>query len=258
MSLKDITEEDYQNVVRKGIQNLFRAYIVPEIKRRQEQGSLPTPFGIKKAQVIFHPDRSQPEVRVNEEVTAELKVKLKDGGEKKPGETVRRDDIEEVWGVALPQTDDLINCAHMTLANVVGTWFGSFDFTYYRGYSRQHVDTARQFLDSARMAREQQLWAPFVDNLFSCAELLAKARLITLGDQRLVEKATHRAIDRRFNRFARLGNVPGNQRDVFNKLRKLRPKLRYLQDEEKLTVEEADRMLATVSHMFEDVSRRVR
>jgi len=256
--VKDITEEEFQSAVRKGIQNLFQAYVVPEINRRQGQGCLPTPFGIEKAQIIFHPDRSQPEVRVNAEVTAQLKVKLKDGVEKKPGETVRRDDIDGVWGVILPQTDDLINCAHMTIADVAGTWFGSFDFTYYRGYARQYVDTARQFLDSARMTREQQLWAPFVDNLFSCAELLAKAHLITLRNQRLVDKATHKAIHSKFNRFARLGNVPGDQRDVFNKLLKLRRALRYHKEEAKLTVEEADRILATVSYMFEDVSRRVR
>lgn len=89
-----------------------------------------------------------------------------------------------------------------------------------------------------------------MDNLFSASELAAKAILLAMPGKEFKEKTTHKAIHSRFNRFANLGNVEKDHKDVFNRLHSMRAKARYLDGELVLAPEEARRMLDVAKELI--------
>jgi len=60
--------------------------------------------------------------------------------------------------------------------------------------------------------------APFVDTLFSAAELAARAHLLGIPDREFTRKGTHKSIQIRFNKWANIGNAKPPHRDVLNTL----------------------------------------
>jgi len=137
-------------------------------------------------------------------------------------------------------------------------WFMSFDFVYNKGLSRRHIETAEEFIATARTALEHGLLVAFVDNLFSAAELLAKAVLLCeFSDADFRRKATHKAIQSRFNRFAHLGNVHPEYVETFNKLANLRYPTRYLESSLSLSRVEGQAMLTSLEGMLESTRRLV-
>jgi len=231
-------------------------YITPEIVERKKKGKLATPFDLRAAQIIFHLNGRLPEVRINSEVKAIGKVKLRAGVSKKAGEPIYENEVEGLDEVNLTEEDDP-DCGHATLIRIGDTWTIAFDFRYNKGLSKRHMELATKFLESAKLAFDRKLWAPFVDNLFSAAELSVKSVLLSLPDAEFRRRATHRAIHFRYNRFANLGNVNVVHKKTFNKLSGLRDYARYMKGEIKLTEAEASDMLKIVEQMLDDASRRI-
>ena len=115
----------------------------------------------------------------------------------------------------------------------------------------------REFRATARLDRTREDWIPFVDNLFSAAELLAKANLLLVPDPSFRQRASHKLVHSRFNRFAALGNVAPEHRKTFNRLASLRPQMRYLKQPAAVTPKEAYALLKTVADMLRRQERMV-
>lgn len=238
------------------LQQFIDLYVAPEISRRQRAGELDKSFTLRAAQIIFFPDGKSPQVRINSEIRAIGKVKLKPGISKKVGEDIFEHEVEGLDQVNLTEEDDP-DCGHATLVRIGNSWIISFDFRYNKAFSAKHIETARQFWASAESSLKQKNWAPFIDSLFSAAELAVKSVLLSFPDPKFRKKATHKLIQMRYNRFADLGNVQPRYRETFNKLSGLRDCARYLKGPIPISKEEARNLLSTVKEMIDDASRRV-
>jgi hypothetical protein len=165
-------------------------------------------------------------VRINDEVKAQLRVKLDEPRKAVAGELVAYS-ADQVEGIRLTDEDDP-DCGHATYIGIGGRWIGQYDAVYNKGLSRRNVDRGNEFLISAEHALASARLAPFVANCFCAAELFAKARLLLLAEFGFREKCNHRHVAQRLNYHFHLGNLPSDGRDAFNKLTNLRDPARYL------------------------------
>lgn len=241
---------------RRVFEQFMDLYVAPEIRRRQQAGELDKSFSLRAAQIIFFPDGRKPQVRINSEVKAIGKVKLRPRISKKAGEDIFEHEVEGLKVINLTEEDDP-DCGHATLVRMGDSWVIAFDFRYNKALSAKHIEAAKQFWKSAEFSFKQRNWAPFIDNLFSASELLAKSVLLSMPDPKFRKKATHKAIQMKYNRFADLGNVQPVYRETFNKLSGLRDCARYLKKEAKISVKEARNLLNTIKKMIEDASHRI-
>jgi uncharacterized protein (UPF0332 family) len=241
---------------RRVFQQFIDLFFRPEIERRRGAGALPAPLVLRKAQVVFYPDGRRPEVRLNDEVRAVAKVRFKPGAMegRRVGDEITADEIDDISEVMLKDEDDP-DAGHATFIQVGKRWCMAFDFRYNKGLSERHLNDAREFLEAARHSQERSAWSAFVDNLFSAAELAARALLLVLPDREFRRKATHKAIHARFNRFANLGSVAPEGRAVFNKLYGLRPSARYGANAISFDRAEAETLLRDVENLIHEVSQ---
>jgi uncharacterized protein (UPF0332 family) len=200
----------------------------PEIRRRQQEGSTPQPFPFRAAQVIIYPDDRPHEIRLNEEVEAVGHMKLKDGVTKSEGDPVYLHELEEMPSVHLPETADP-NCGHFTLLLLGDRWYGSFDFRYNKGKASELLAAAEEFFQTASTALDAGRLRAAIDNLFSAAELAAKAYVISTPLPGDCESKSHGLVHSRFNMLSRHGNIESEQRKAFNALASARARARYVQ-----------------------------
>ena len=241
---------------RKVFQQFMDFFVIPEVRRRQESGEVDKPLDLHAAQIIFFPDGRKPHVRINSEVKAIGKMKLKPGVSKKAGDPIFEHELEGLEEINLTEEDDP-DCGHATLFKIGDRWIVAFDFRYNKALSKKHIETAKQFYDAAEFSLKQRNWSAFIDNLFSTAELLAKSILLSLPDTQFLKKTTHRAIQIKYNRFAYLGNVEAVYRETFNKLSSLRDNARYLKGDISISESEARKLLEIVKNMLEDVALHI-
>jgi uncharacterized protein (UPF0332 family) len=237
---------------------LMDIFITPEVKRRQEAHELETPLNLRSAQVIFYPDGRKPQVRINSEVKGIAMVRLKEGISLIPGDPIFENQLLGLEWINLDEDTDL-DCGHATIYRINGVWTLTFDFRYNKALASKHITAAKEFYEVAAYSFEQKKLSPFVDNLYSAAELLAKATLLLMPDIELRKKASHASINAGYNKFANLGNVKPEYRDALNKLHGRRSSARYLQgDSISLTDGEARSYLDTVKAMIEDVEQSIK
>ena len=183
-------------------------------------------------------------------------MKFKPGISRKPGEPIFEHEIDGWQEVNLTKEDDP-DCGHATLIRIADSWMIAFDFRYNKALSKKHIETAKQFYEAAEFSFDHGNWSPFIDNLFSATELIAKCVLLSMPDPKFRKKSSHKAIQIRFNRFASLGNVEAVYRETFNKLSGLRDPARYIKGVMSISEEEAKRLLNIVGSMIEDTTRHV-
>lgn len=232
-------------------------FIIPEIKDRQAKNELPRPLDLHAGQIIFFPDGRSPLVRINNEVKAIGKIKLKNNVKKNVGDPIYESEVEGLENAKLME-DDFQDCGHATLIKFGDIWTITFDFSYNKDLSKKHLDTAIEFYELAEFAHKKNHWSAFIDNSFSAVELTAKAILLGMPDKDLLKKATHKGIHVKFNRFASLGNVKEEHKDVFNKLHRMRGIARYLKKDLALSETEADEIMEMVKEMIDIANGRLK
>jgi uncharacterized protein (UPF0332 family) len=247
------TENEFGSKVLQQFMDLF---VIPEQRRREENGLLPKTFELQSAQIIFYPDGRKPLVRLNSEIKAIAQVKLKAGVSKKAGELILDNEVDGMSEIELSEESDL-DFGHATLVRLGNHWTISFDFRYNKTLARKHLTTARQFLDAATFSFNHKNWSAFADNLFSTCELLAKATLLVFPEPHFAKKATHRSIQMKYNRFADLGNAKIEYKKTLNKLSGLRDKARYLKSPFSLSEDEAAHLLQTAGDMIESIKKQL-
>jgi len=168
----------HEEALQRTFAHAMELWFEPEIRRRQQAGTAPQPFPLRAAQVILYADSRPHVVRLNEEIQAVGEMKLREGLTKLPGEPVYLSEIEEIPSIRLPDTEDP-NCGHFTLFLLGDRWYGTFDFRYNRGKASELLTAAEEFLATAAHASSEGRTRAAVDNLFSSAELAAKAFVVT-------------------------------------------------------------------------------
>ncbi|MGD9487153.1 MAG: HEPN domain-containing protein [Calditrichaceae bacterium] len=232
----------------KTFEHMMELWITPEIEKRQKENLIEKPYKLDAAQVIFFPDSRKPLILLNREIKAITKVKLKKGITKEKGDPIYENEIDGIHSIKIPAEVDP-DSGHITAIRIQDKWILSFDFIYNKEFSQKHIINGNQFLELAKIALSSKYWGAFIDNLFSAAELYVKALLLFHPDPKLRNKDTHKLIHNRYNKFANLGNVPIEQKNVFNKLTSARRDARYLKSEFHITEEEANYYLNIVDDM---------
>lgn len=247
-------ENHWEEIAQNASKHFMDIFITPEVMRRQEAAELPRPLDLQAAQIIFYPDRRKPTVRINSEVKVLAKMKLKPGIEKEYGDSVYANELEGLEELMLTEEDDP-DSGHVTMLKFNGSWIMAFDFIYNKALAKKTINTAKEFIEAAEFSFSHQNWSAFADNLFSAAELLAKATLLAAwSDPNFREKTNHPAINSRYNRFASLENVNPEHALAFNKLAKLRYPARYAKDEFTLVENEGNILLDSVKSMLRETS----
>lgn len=251
-------EHHWEEIAQNASKHFMDLFITPEVMRRQEAGELPRPLDLRAAQIIFYPDGRMPTVRVNSEVKVLAKMKLKPGIEKDYGDAVYANELEGLEELMLTDEDDP-DSGHVTMLKFNGSWIMAFDFVYNKALAKKTIRTAKEFIEAAEYSFSHQNWSAFADNLFSAAELLAKATLLaTWSDPEFREKTNHPAIHSRYNRFAHLGNINPVHAFTFNKLSKMRYPARYSKQVFSLKQEEGQLLLDNIKSMLQEANRVAR
>jgi HEPN domain-containing protein len=202
------------------LMHAFNLWITPEVKRRAAAGQITLPINLRFAQVLFQPGEA-PKVRLNKEVRGSMQVKP--AKPFKAGDPVYSSDIEAIERFELEPSE--ADSGHFTVFRQNNQWVMVFDFQTNKGKATDLVRLAQDFLDTAKFAASNGKSGPFIDNLFSCCELLAKARLITSAAEKQLR--SHGAIHSQINMWGKLGNVDGKFVELFNELSNARSKARY-------------------------------
>lgn len=241
----------------RSLNQFMQLFILPEIDRRKRDGKLPTNFTLTQAQVIFAGDGSRPVIRLNEEAKIKAKVKLKEGVKCNKGDLVKLSDIDHIAMIRLPD-DEEEKYAHLSMIMINGEILFTFDFRYNKGEARNCFNVAKQFFNSAKDAVEKNMPAPFIDNLFSCVELLAKSELLLMPDPKFKRKSTHRNIQLKYNKYVDIGNAKLQFKTALNKLAGLRDSARYLKSDFKLSDEEKKQYIGIASEMISYIEMQIR
>jgi uncharacterized protein (UPF0332 family) len=200
---------------------MFKLFVEPEIKRRQLRNTLPDPFAVVKAQVLFFENRS-PEVRLNDEVRISFIARAPRA--LKEGEAISLSEIQQIEASELDLAD--ADAGHFTAVAFNDQWHMAFDFRRNKRKASDLVKRAGEFCNSAEHALSKQHFGPAIDTLFSACELAAKARLIT-SSAMTSDAKSHGAIHSGINRWSKLGNVDREFVEMFNRLSRDRESARY-------------------------------
>ena len=234
---------------------IMELWVTPEVVRRQTSGSIPRPYDLKAAQVIFHADGRPNEIRLNEDVRAIGKIKFKNGISKKKGDPVYAHEVDSYESFSLPDSEDP-NCGHITLMRLGDQWSLAFDFLYNKRIASEHLSAANQFISAAKKALTDNHMRVLVDTCFSAAELAAKALLLTTPRPGENKRMSHGRIHARYNLEAKLGNVDVSYKDAFNRLTALRSSARYLNGTLVLDENEGRELIQSVEEAIDFAAKR--
>jgi uncharacterized protein (UPF0332 family) len=236
------------------LQQAFQVFFNPEIERRREAGLIDTSFGISVAQVVFNEDERW-EVRFNDEVDGHIEAVAP--VEIDAGQEVLMSMIGEI--TAFDLTEDDPNAAHITVfyRGERDGWLVISDLRFNATLAGDHIDAAREFFEVAAKALEANALRAFSENLLAATELAAKAALLSVPVDGTRRAKSHRFIQSAYNRHASLGNAEPRYVRVFNQLRGLRRKARYLQGVFDLRPDDAAEMLAVAREMLADVDEHL-
>jgi hypothetical protein len=202
------------------LKDAFELWITPEYERRKTAALIGQNFRLSSAQVLFS-DEGAPLVRFNEEVRGVIQVRA--ARAVNAGDPVLTADIADFVGMELLKEER--DYGHFTLIQHHDKWVMLFDFSRNRAHASDLINLAAEFISVAEHCLAAKFPGPFIDNLFSACELLAKARLITVVLRK--GSRSHGHIHSRINSWRKLGNVGGEFVDLFNQLSTARGGARY-------------------------------
>jgi len=237
----------------EGAKNLFNSvmnlWIHPEIEKRKKYGKIVDNFILTRAQVILNPKTNSTEVRLNKEVKAII-IGVAKRAIKVNEEFPLEDGLKEIKEIQLTDRDDP-DVGHLTMLQFQGNWIIHFDFRYFKTKLKEFLQAAKEFLEISKISLEKKVIRSFVDNLFSCVELLATCQIYNMAGKDFEKKRKHRNIQMKYNSFVKIGNFKPEYKDTLNKLSDLRNNARYLQNKFVLNDEDAKKFLKIVEDMMD-------
>lgn len=224
--LKDVLPDEPGSRVLTQFLDIF---VRPELERRHQEGLIQANYVVNFAQAVLYPDARQPVVRLNDEVIGQAIARLGPGStgrEYTAGAPIYVHELDAIERFELP--DDEADFGHITMIGLSGKIALFFDARRNRGRAKTLVDRSKQFFRIAEFAFQEQMTTPFVDNLFSAAELAVKGALWTgpLGFD-FAERMRHGEIGSAFGKYVKWGNAHPRLLKTFNEVANSRPNFRY-------------------------------
>lgn len=241
-----------EEAVKRMLAQSFELWFQPEIERRQVAGSLPEDFALWGAQVIMDPDRQAPVVRLNEEVRGVVTARA--ARPVAAGDLVRPADLDTLVGMSL--TDEDPNAGHFTALLHADRWYIFFDFRYNAARIQGLLQSADQFLEAANLCIGAGLATPAVANLYDAVQLMAKSILLTTPDRKVLEARSHGFIETKLNLHGKLGNVSPRSVEAMNRLKQLRPQVRYATEPRTVPLDDLMALLDDARAMRAEVEER--
>ena len=205
---------DFGNAVMRHALDLW---ILPEMRRRGLAEAVPI-----QAQILFGAD-GPPLVRLGEEVRGDLEVTM--SRRPLPGTEINvASEPESIDALKLVYPEDA-DQGHITILLHRGRYVVLFDLRRNGGHARDLVRLTEAFLQTAEFANSQGLIGPMIDNLYSCCELLAKARIVRYPGED--KKQGHPGIKRKFRTGLAWSSPPDDFAKLFEELDTKRPAARY-------------------------------
>ena len=252
METEEIESSEFANNV---FNNMHELFYNPEIAKRKAQNLIPKDFSLIAAQAILFPDGRPHILRLNSEVSVE--VKLKKGVDK---------DAKDFW----PSSSDIeyvklnekefLNCGHVTLILFKDGFKLSFDFRYNKQICAEHLTVAKQFLETSKFALENDFVFAFIDNSFSAIELLAKTNLLVEANQNMRGRTSHNTIKSAFNLRYKNSQTQFevNRCQIFNRLSDARKAARYLEGKLTFDRSELEAINVIIEEMYLELCKRAR
>ena len=212
-----------EDIAQKVFNQVLEIWVLPEIKRRKEKGRMDDKFILRRAQIIFSGDRGWNKIRLNDEVKAIMLAKANKTINK--GDPIYETDISSIKNIELTEQDP--NAGHITILRLKNEWIISFNFLYNKKMSKERIEAATEFLESAEENMDKNRLRPFFENSYACAELLTEAILITFVDKEKLKD--HRSRLSAIKGWAELGNVKEDFHTTLHLLTSLRSSARYMQ-----------------------------
>jgi hypothetical protein len=248
------SKADDNAAFRQTLDDVFEFFVRPEVERRSQAGTLDAATtGLSAFQVLF-PSDGQPIVRINEEVRVNVTLSV-DASRKMDNATPQTmqpgDRIEEIY---LPPTEEP-TFAHFTACRVDDTWYFTFDLRHQKAPAREHLLAAEEFFSAAEKAAASGQLRAFVDNAYSCIELISKVELF-LVNQISTGRMQHPKVHAKANLV--LGSDPLGLHRLLKALWDLRYSARYLLSPFQLTAEEVAKIMVDVVAVMQRARGNVR
>lgn len=224
--------------------NVLDLWVYPEINKRLEEGKISKDTEVRSALIIMNPDKNTTEVRINDEVGVTVITKYKSDVQKKYGEPVYEQEIDE--HLLIEQVDKDPNSAYIVLIRVKDLWTIKFDGTWNKARAKQRFDAAKEFYEAAILCLNNQLLRPFIDNLYSAVELLATSQLLLIADKKYTKKQSHSSTRTRINSV----QYKSEHRSIYNKLYGLRDGARYLNNDFRYNSDDGAKLLQNVNKIM--------
>jgi hypothetical protein len=217
----------------RAIQQAFDLWITPEIERRKAAGTWPNGTALTGAQILLPSplDNKPIEIRLNQEVRMLAQIEFAAPATVRPDDPVYEQDIAMIHEIArLPDEDP--NAGMLAFILVNGSWHLFFDFRRDARRASKLLDLADEFAHASEESFSSGWLGPAYDNLFSAAELAARAQLLLFSFFPYGNRKDHGAIRSKYQQWTRLGNMPLKTGKALKQLAKARLRARYLEHEE--------------------------
>jgi uncharacterized protein (UPF0332 family) len=132
----------------------------------------------------------------------------------------------------------------------------TFDFSYNSARVAQTVRAAEEFLLTAHTSADQNRYRPFVDNLFSSVELMAKALLLSFSGLDPL-KWNHKKIKVQLSGRRKANVIGGDFAPLLNDLAKLRGLARYNFDNFQIEADEVNRLRNRANELLDLVHHQI-
>jgi len=208
------------------INSILDEFAYPEVIIRAKEKRLASNFDLYKVHMVMYDDSKRNEILLNEEVRFVGLVHLVKR-ERKLGDPISFGEIEDIKAL-YPSNQNDPNAAHIMLFKFKDRWLLSCDFFYNKEKNQKKLESAKAFFRAAEICRHENLFGPFVDNLFSASELAIQSILLFQPMGKYARRQTHDNTSKLFENYTSLGNLDMKFWNHYIMLRGLRLKARYL------------------------------
>jgi hypothetical protein len=240
---------------RRTLEGCLDLWVKPELRRRG-QNTDSCERRLRRALIVF--DAKKVDVLLDDEVGVAAEVKLKPGLIPEIGSTIDMRELEQVELLAPdPPVDP--NKAFVLLVRLGSVWHVRFDARYNLLRITHLLADAEQFTKAAEILLSARLQKPFIDCLFSAAEILAKCELLLIpGEFSRTAKESHRSIAVGLSEHPLLDPTFRDFRDAFKKVAGRRPSARYRKGELAVHKEECGSWLDAVQRELDYLRSKAR